>query len=207
MVEKGNLIVEDLIEFLVSQLSSQVALGQHYLYMRPLLNPMDTMCLNKNILENPNMPAGVQLLGVEFFHINQYIDFLIDIYSIKIFFSTEFYINQKLNVTKDKYNSLNYLDFTNPNGESLIINTYNAKGVSVYINDVLIPADNLPMVYHLIRRRTYYWSWFTKNNITKSEIQHFLESKAYIAGTKSKLSYLCEEMQPLLKLLSLYLVF
>ena len=63
-----------------------------------------------------------------------------DIYSVKIYFCTEFFDNDEVKSNNMSYYPLNYLDFTNPNGEGLIINTYNAKNVAVYINDVLIPT-------------------------------------------------------------------
>jgi len=37
----GRLIVEGLIEFMVSELSAQVSLGHHHLYVRPLLDPLE----------------------------------------------------------------------------------------------------------------------------------------------------------------------
>ena len=42
-LNNANLMVEDFLAFLFSELSAQVPMGSHYLYMRPLLNPMDTV--------------------------------------------------------------------------------------------------------------------------------------------------------------------
>lgn len=193
-VENGEIIVEDLIGFLVSQLSAQVPLGKHYLYMRPLLDPMETLCVSKTESKRSGESIGIQLTGLEFFHINQFVDFLIDIYSIKIFFSTEFYNLEENTELSDEYFPLNYLDYTNPYGESLIINTYNAKKVSIYINDVFIPESNLSMVYHLIRRRAYHWAWYKDNNVLRKEIIDYLASNAFIEDTHTKMYYLCEEM-------------
>jgi phosphohistidine swiveling domain-containing protein len=188
-VENGNLIVEDLIDFLRSHLSAQVQIGKHYLYVRPLLDPMENM--DANDAGHYSEPAGSQLTGLEFFNINQYIDFLIDIRSIKIYFSTEFDYYENAD---DKLFPLNYLDYTNPGGESVIINTYNATGVSVYLNDVLVPVNDLAMVYHVLRRRAYHWRWHKENRVTKNEIVQYLESQAYLNDWHSKLFYLCEEM-------------
>ena len=138
----ANIMVEDFLGFLFSQLSAEVSAGMHYLYMRPLMNPMDTIKYHK-IQRKDGELAGIQLTGVEFFNVNRYVDFLLDIYSIKIYFSTEFFYNNE----KQTYYPLNYLDFTNINGEGLIINTYNAKKVALYINDVLIPQDKLIKKY------------------------------------------------------------
>ena len=192
--ENMVILVEDFIGFLISQLSAQVSLGSHYTYMRPLLNPMDNMEFTKADNKCRHDSAGCQLTGVEFFNINHLVDYLIDIESIKIYFNTEFFNYDDDTEASKEYLPLNYLDFTNPKGESLIINTYNAKSISVYINDALIPSENLAMVYHLIRRRTYHWSWHKENNVTKKEIIHYLSSKAYFKNTHSKMYYLCKEM-------------
>ena len=98
------------------------------------------------------------------------------------------------NNEKETYSSLNYLDFTNINGESLIINTYNAKRVALYINDVLIPQDKLMQIYHLIRRRRYHWLWYEENNISKYELLDYLRKKSFYKESNSKLYVLCEEM-------------
>lgn len=193
-LENSHFIVEDIIGFLFSQLSSQVSTGKHYLYMRPLLDPMKTMKIERDMCNNSNVSCGTQLTGIEFFNINQFVDFLIDIYSIKIYFNTNFRYQGKSADFYDKYFPLNYLDYTNPLGESLIINTHKAIGISIYINDVLIPIDNLATVYHLIRRRAYHWSWYDANNVTRNEIIDYLKSERYLNDSHSKLCSLCEEM-------------
>lgn len=94
---------------------------------------------------------------------------------------------------------MNYLDFTNINGEGLIINTYNAKKVALYINDVLIPQDKLMQIYHLIRRRRYHWEWYEENNVSKNEILDYLKKKYFYKEGSSKLYFLCEELNLLYK--------
>lgn len=199
-LNNANLMVEDFLAFLFSELSAQVPMGSHYLYMRPLLNPMDTVKhIKAHTKTNFGESAGVQLTGVEFFHINRYVDFLLDIYSIKIYFCTEFFDNGEEKSNSKVYYPLNYLDFTNPDGEGLIINTYNAKSVVVYINDVLIPEDKLMYIYHLIRKRKYHWSWYKENNISKNEILEYLRGNSFHKENSSKLYFLCEEIQLLYK--------
>ena len=190
----ANIMVEDFLGFLFSQLSAEVPAGKHYLYMRPLMNPMDTIKYHKNQRKDDDL-AGIQLTGVEFFNVNRYVDFLLDIYSIKIYFCTEFFYNNE----KQTYIPLNYLDFTNINGEGLIINTYNAKKVALYINDVLIPQDKLMQIYHLIRRRRYHWEWYEENNVSKNEILDYLRKKSFYKEGSSKLYFLCEELNLLYK--------
>lgn len=188
----SGLLVEDLIGFLFDELSAQVPLGSHYLYTRPLLNPMDAIKYSE---KGTNVKyAGVQLTGVEFFHINKFVDYLLDIYSIKIYFSTAFYEYDTAEGIKNDYEPLNYLDYTNPRGESLIINTYDAIKIAVYINDVLILPEELPKVYHLLRRRKYHWTWYQDNNVSKNMIVDYLKTNKFKNGKKSKLYFLCEEM-------------
>lgn len=188
-----NLLVEDFIGFLFDELSAQVPLGNHFLYMRPTLNPMDTIRYRKGTINNKCI--GEQLIGVEFFHINKFIDFLIDIYSIKIYFNTEFYKNSSEDEKDTLYLSLNYLDYVNPYGESLIINNYNAKKIAIYINDVLVPVDEIAKIYHLIRRRKYYWTWYQDNVTSKKEIIDYLRTKNFQNNYNSRLYLLCNEMQ------------
>ena len=195
-ISNGELLIEDLIDFLQSQLSANVSLGCHYKYMRPLLDPMDSMTFNEHCeFMHSRFPAGIQLTGLEFFNINKYVDYLIDIYSIKIYFTTAFFCDEFDGVDSREYSPVNYLDYTNPNGEGLIINTYNAKKIAIFINDVFVQLDKLPAIYHLIRRRQYYWSWYKDNNITKNAIVKFLRTHEYNTETiHSKKYYLCEEM-------------
>ena len=191
-VKNGDLLVEDWIGFLVDELSAQVPLGCHYLYMRPILNPMDAIKYKEEAADFE--PAGLQLTGVEFFHINKFVDYLLDIYSIKIYFRTAFY---KLGMT-DEHNydfaPLNYLDYTNPHGESLIINTYKAREIAIYINDVLISSEEVSKVYHLLRRRKYHWAWYKENNVSKKVIIDYLRRNRFHSDNESKLYFLCEEM-------------
>jgi hypothetical protein len=81
-VKESELFVEDLINFLFSQFQKNVPLGSHYLYVRPLLDPIKTFYL---FAKHPHNRAGAQLTGIEFFNVNRFINFLIDIRSIKIF--------------------------------------------------------------------------------------------------------------------------
>ena len=191
--EHAGILIEDFIGFMTSQLSAQVSLGNHYSYVRPLLNPMESIHFIKS--DGRWGPVGLQLTGIEFFSVNHFVDCLIDIESVKIYFNTELFTYDEESRKNADYYPLNYLDFTNPKGESLIINSYNAKSISVYINDALIPADDLAMVYHLMRRRTYHWSWHEENNVTRKDIVRYLETKAYLEPIRTKLYYLCEEMR------------
>lgn len=187
-LKNGNILIEDLIYFLQDELSSQVPIGMHYKYMRPLLDPVGAIEYD-DIRNN-----YTQITGIEFYNINKYIDFLIDIYSIKIYFSLNKQQKHNLNKTKIDCSIINYLDFTNPKGESIIINSYNADKLAVYINDILVPIEQLSIIYHLLRRRKYYWTWYKENKVSKPIIIDYLKTKSYKNKQKTRLYFLCNEM-------------
>ena len=153
-LKNGAIIVEDLIDFLLTQLSSQVPLGQHYQYVRPLLDPA------KAIRRTQRNGQAIQLTALEFFDICKYISFLYDIRSVKIYFTTTVYDDGGTNT----WEPLNCLDYTNPLAESLIINNCYAESAAVYINDEPIPNEQLTMLYHSMRRRAYHKSGSKKTS-------------------------------------------
>lgn len=162
-VKNGGVLVEDFISFLFDELSAQVPLGKHFLYMRPALNPLDTIKYNEKNLDTEY--AGTQLTGIEFFDINSFLKFAPDINSIKIYFSTKFYKKDAIDENGEFYAPLNYPDYTNPQGESLIINTFDADKIAICINNVQIPAEQMAEVYHLFRRRKYCWANEERENL------------------------------------------
>ena len=195
-IENGEILIEDLIDFLQSELSTSVSLGCHYKYMRPLIDPLKSMVFKEHHkIAFQGVPCGSQLTGIEFFNINKFVDYLIDIYSIKIYFTTPFFQDEFNDKNTIKHFPLNYLDYTNPKGESLIINTYDVDQLAIFINDVLISAEKLPLVYHLIRKRKYFWNWYEENNVSKIEITNYLKSNVFKDEIQhSKKYYLCEEL-------------
>ncbi len=196
-IENGGILIEDLIDFLQSQLSANVSLGCHYKYMRPLIDPLNSMVFKEHHKAAfQGALCGSQLTGIEFFNINRFVDYLIDIYSIKIYFTTSFFYDEFRGENSNKYYPLNYLDYTNPNGESLIINTYDADKIAIFINDVLIPVEKLPAVYHLLRKRQYFWNWYEENNVSRAEIINYLKSNVFKDEIQySKNYYLCEDLK------------
>lgn len=187
-VENASLLVEDFIGFLLDEISRQVPLGKHFLYFRPTLNPVEMSGYGKD-----NKYIHKQLTGIEFFHINRFVDFLLDIYSIRIYFSTELSRDDFAEKNNDNI-LLNYLDYTNPNGESLIINNYNVDKVALYINDAYIQAEQIPIVYHLIRRRRYHWTWYQDHDISKKEITDYLKAGKFQRENNVRLYALCDEI-------------
>lgn len=188
-INNGGILVEDLIGFLFDELSSQVPLGCHYLYMHPVVDPMKTI----TYFDERNFLESFQLTGVELFNINRFVDFLPDVFNIKVYFKTSFDRDDLNDVDDNVYSSLNYLDYTNQNGESLIINNYETTEIAIYINNILV--EEVPRIYHLLRRRKYHWNWYKNNNISRRELIRYLKTGQFKNQIKSKLYYLCEEMQ------------
>jgi phosphohistidine swiveling domain-containing protein len=175
-VQDSHILIEDLIKYLINALSSKVPLGSHHLYLKPLLDPMKTISTDSFVNKDCKYSVYTQLTGIEFHHINRYIDYLIDIYSIKIYFSSSIEIEDEAD-EKALISHLNFLDYTNPKGESIIINTYHADRLAIYINNVLVSQRDLTTIYHLLRRRQYHFNWYKENNTSSREIRAYLESQ------------------------------
>ena len=201
-VKYADVLTEGLFDFLFSQISKNAPMGCHYLFMRPLIDPIKTISFGNETNVSHQMGKCIQLTGIEFFNINRYIDYLPDIYNIKVYFLTE------LSYHRDSYDDIiksfdnpkegiripiNYLDFTNPNGEGIVIRNYHVKGLLVYINEVLIEEKDLGLLYHYLRRREYHWTWYEDNTISKKEVLNYL--LMYPSQKDSKLYQLCREMQ------------
>ena len=188
----GRELVDGLVNHLIYLFSAQVPLGEHYKYVRPLFDPMKTLHLfsaDQNSLLNDHLErAGTQITGIEFFNVNKYLDCYIDIERIKIIFETTF------SFSNGEFHPLNFLDFTNPMGESININNLSADRISVQINDAWIEPKDILMLYHLFRRRVYHWRWYKDNHITKQQIIDYLNSGAYLQEQSSMLFYLCQEV-------------
>lgn len=175
-IQDAHLLIEDLIRYLTNALSSSVPLGRHYLYMKPLVDPMKTITTDSVYKNDCKYSTYTQLTGVEFHHINRYIDYLIDIYSVKIYFLSRIEIED--DIDQEAFNShFNFLDYTNPKGESIILNSFNTDRIALYVNDALVSQNDLPLVYHLLRRRQYHFNWYEENNVSSREIRNYLESK------------------------------
>lgn len=191
-INNGRELVDGLVNHLIYLFSAQVPLGEHYKYVRPLFDPMKTLHLfsvDQNSLLNDRFGrAGTQITGVEFFNVNKYLDCYIDIERIKIIFETTFYFSD------GEFYPLNFLDFTNPMGESININNFLADRISVQINDAWIGPKDILMLYHLFRRRAYHWKWYKNNHVTRQQIIDYLTAETYLQEQSSTLFYLCQEV-------------
>ncbi len=199
----ANIFIEDFLNFIILQISENAPIGCHHLFMRPLIDPIKTIQVRNEKNASPKFESFTQLTGVEFFNINRYVDFLPDIYSFKVYFLTEYCYDKDVygdiitsleNPSERIWIPINYLDYTNPNGEGMVINNYNAKGILFYVNDVVINENDLGFFYHLLRKRKYYWTWYDDNNTSKNEIKDYLSAFPFQRGKNIKLYNLCQEL-------------
>lgn len=154
-----KLILQGLRNSLLRQLSNKIGIGNHYKYYRPLLDPM--CCVRKG--ENDNN-LFYQLIGEEFFNIGKYIPNLIDIYKVKVYYE----------IRTDSEDELSFLDFTNPNGESIVLKCNNVISIYIEINEQIIKLNDLPKLYNIFRKREYFWTWYSENLTSHKELVEFL---------------------------------
>ena len=157
--------------------SNKVGIGNHFKYFRPLFDPM------LSIQNEYNRPFK-QLIGEEYFHINKYIPHLIDIYNIKIF----------LEIEVDSENELWFLDNTNIKGESIVERGDNITGYKIFVNEAFVSHKDLPIFYHSLRKREYYWKWFQHNKIHYTEIVLFLKKDTNERLTNFRLNTYAHEL-------------
>ncbi len=155
----SRLILQGLRNTLLRQLSNKIGIGNHYKYYRPILDPM---CCVRNRKNKNN--SFRQLIGEEFFNISKYIPNLIDIYKVKVYFE----------IHADSENELSFLDFTNPNGESIVLKCDNIISLHIEINDQIINLNDLPKLYNTLRKREYFWTWYSENLTSHNEIVEFV---------------------------------
>ena len=112
------------------QLASVVGVGKHHLYFRPLWDPKEWVSIW-------DKDEGSQFVGFEYFGINRHISHLVDISTVT--FCIELEVRGKTDES--------FLDFTNPNGESLVLSSADAKAFSLLLNDARVSYDDLSFLY------------------------------------------------------------
>jgi phosphohistidine swiveling domain-containing protein len=155
-------IIRGLRNTLLRQLTNKIGIGNHYKFYRPILDPM--LCIKNKLVKSWNS-VNIQLVGEEFYDISKYLPNLIDIYNVKIFMEIE--------VNSDDHYS--FLDFTNINGESLVVNDTNILRYYIEINEQEIEENRLPSLYNVFRKREYFWTWYSENKTSHEEMICFLK--------------------------------
>jgi hypothetical protein len=130
-------------ESLSRQLSSAIGLAQHHRYFRPLWDPREN-------IQRLDKTRRSQLIGFEFFGINRHICHLVDISTVTVLLDVE------LVGESDEW----FLDFTNPDGESLVASSDRVLAYSLQVNDAHVSYDDVPLFYDSLRRREYFWRFY-----------------------------------------------
>lgn len=158
-------------------LASAIGLGKHHLYFRPLWDPKEWVTIGEE-------GRRTQFVGFEYFGINRHIAHLVDVATVT------FLLDLQVNNPADE----SFLDFTNPNGESLVLAPAQASAFTLLVNDADVSYEDLPSVYHAIRRREYMWRFYEANDTSHEEIMAFLTNGAPHAGSAHSLSRLCHHL-------------
>ena len=157
--ENYNFIIIGIRNTLHRILSNKVGIGSHFRWYRPQIDPLRTIRKRSDGYIN-------QLIVEEYFNINHYVPYLIDIYSIKIFLVIETCEND----------CLCFIDTTNINGENITGIEGNIIAYRVLINDVEVSYEDLPFFYNSFRKREYFLKWFERNSTNYDEIVAFLRN-------------------------------
>ncbi len=170
-------ILLSLIDSQLRVLSSALGIGNHARYFRPLWDP-------KQHVDRKNEDEGTQLVGMEFFGLNRHIPHLIDVATITIFLELE---------VRGEASEW-FLDFTNPAGESLVVGSDSVLAYCLLINDAEVQHDDVPLLYHSLRRREYGWRVFDQNGATHDEVVNALAAWASRKPAGASALALCYEL-------------
>jgi len=179
--ENTSHIIVGLSNTLLRIMANTVGLGNHYLYFRTLWDPNRYIYILFEDEFNKNM---VQLIGYEYFDINRYVPHLIDISDIRIL------LNIQLHSDSEAW----FLDYSNPDGESLVANSENIIGYSIYINGAKISHSDLPQFYNIVRKREYCWTWYEYNKTSHEKIVDFLKTYRKKRCSNDKLYLNCTQL-------------
>ena len=159
-------------------LASALGLGNHHMYFRPLWDPKEWVCV-------ADRNRRRQFVGFEYFGINRHIAHLVDIATLT------FLIDFQVENAADEW----FLDFTNPNGESLVLSPASAKAYTLLINDAVVSYGDFPSLYDAIRRREYTWRFYEVNGTCHREIMEFLADGAAQKRSDVSLSRVCHHLR------------
>lgn len=146
---------------LLRLLSKHVGAGRHPEFCRPLFDPCQAV-VHKADSSAWGCRTGhrAQLVGEEFFSINCHVPELIEIATIRLYWTVECASPAELW----------RIDRTNPAGEKLREGSADLKALKVVVNDATVSSDLLPIVYNSLRRHEYFWNWYRANRVSRREI-------------------------------------
>jgi hypothetical protein len=127
---------------------------------------------------------SLQFVGLEFFGINHHVPHLLDVATLTLLF--------EMNVRKQ--NAESFLDFTNPEGEGLVLNSDSIIGYRLLMNDAEVMHDDVPHLYDSLRRREYWWPFYDNHGTTHQQIIEFLSTWRTPGSRRSSLAPLCFQL-------------
>jgi len=175
--ENFSVMLLSLGESLSRQLSSAIGLAQHHRYFRPLWDPREN-------IQRLDKTRRSQLIGFEFFGINRHICHLVDISTVTVLLDVE------LVGESDEW----FLDFTNPDGESLVASSDRVLAYSLQVNDAHVSYDDVPLFYDSLRRREYFWRFYEANHTSHREILAFMSDWPNQRSISDVMTSLCTRL-------------
>jgi phosphohistidine swiveling domain-containing protein len=139
-------------------LANRLGIGQHHRYVRPLWDPADHEAEGRDWLS--------QGVGIEFFDINRFVDWLPDIARIAI----------RLQIEYQHGESGCFLDHTNPNGDSLVEHSETVSRYELLVNESHVSPLDLAAFYNYVRRREYRFSVYFDYGTQAEDLRSFLSS-------------------------------
>jgi phosphohistidine swiveling domain-containing protein len=169
-------IVWGLHRTLSRTLSGRLGIGQHYRYFRPLWNPQER--IERDDDDNR------QLVGLEYFDINRYIDWLPDVARLSI----------RLEVQIPEGQSGCFLDRTNPLGDSVIEQGEEIRRLEIMVNKSRLFVEDWPKFYNYFRRREYTTVIYETAATDASELKDFLTRSPAAWASRPALLDLCRSL-------------
>jgi phosphohistidine swiveling domain-containing protein len=172
--ENYSTILLTMADTLSRLLSASLGIGNHHRYFRPLWDPKLTVFRH-------DKTNDTQVVGFEFFGINRHISHLVDVATMT------FMLEVELDNEQEEW----FLDHTNPNGEGLVTGSGTVIAYQFWLNDAHVSHDDLPLLFHTLRRREYEWQLYQSNNTSHSDIIDFIKSWSNGSKQPSPLMPLC----------------
>jgi phosphohistidine swiveling domain-containing protein len=170
-------ILVSMADTLSRALSASLGIGNHHLYFRPLWDP-------KTTVHRVDESHGTQMIGFEFFGINHHIPHLLDVATMTFI----------LEIALRGEHEECFLDYTNPNGEGLVSGANAVSSYLLRLNDAQVSHEDIPLLYHSLRRREYEWQFYQSNETSHVEIIEFLDSWSKGCRGDGRLMTLCFEL-------------
>ncbi len=155
-----------ILRVLGSMLQNEIGIGNHYLAIRPLIDPLRAWIdLNSKSITSDGLVISkppIQLVGIEFFGINRFLRHYLPWSDI-----------QWWSLIRLSHAEINYiwrLDNSNPRGESLVPGLGELIGFLVLLNGRCLTLLETKAFYNDLRKRAFGWNWYQEHNTSWREV-------------------------------------